>query len=160
MTSAVETTVAIVGAGASGLTLAALLHRAGVDYVVLEARSRSYVEERQRAGVLDHYAGQVYVKAGLTEPILGGAPTDSLLEIRYDGVARFLNIPELAGGRHSYVVPQQLLVRRLIALLVDGAADVRFEAAGSRCPLSLCAQRRPHDRLRQHFPRKCCFPTI
>jgi p-hydroxybenzoate 3-monooxygenase len=105
------TTVAIVGAGASGLTLAALLHRAGVDFVVLEARSRSYVEQRQRAGVLDHYAGQVYVTAGLTEPVLGGVPADGLLEIRYDGAPRFLNVPELTGGGHGYLVPQQLLVR-------------------------------------------------
>src|SRR6476661_2499913 len=100
MTSAVETTVAIVGAGASGLTLAALLHRAGVDFVVLEARSRSYVEQRQRAGVLDHYSGQAYVQAGLADPILTGVPADGVLEIRYEGVPRFLDVPELTGGRH------------------------------------------------------------
>ncbi|GIH03003.1 4-hydroxybenzoate 3-monooxygenase [Rhizocola hellebori] len=123
-------TVAIVGAGASGLTLAALLQRAGVSFVVLEVRSRSYVEERQRAGVLDYSAGQVYVKAGLEEAILGGVPLDDLLEIRYEGSARFLNVAQLAGGQHSYVVPQQLLVRRLIAMLVDSGADIRFGVSG------------------------------
>jgi p-hydroxybenzoate 3-monooxygenase len=124
-----RTTVAIVGAGASGLTLAALLHGRGVDCVVLEARSRAYVEERQRAGVLDHFAGQEYIDAGLEERILGGVPADSLLEIRYDGVPRFLNVTELAGGRHGYLVPQQLLVRRLVALLVEEGVDLRFDAA-------------------------------
>lgn len=127
---AIKTTVAIVGAGASGLTLAALLNRAGIDFVILETRKRSYVEDRQRAGVLDHFAAQVYLKAGLAEAILGGVPFETLLEIRYDGVPHFLNIPELAGGRPRYIVPQQLLVRRLIALLADSAAaDLRFEVS-------------------------------
>jgi p-hydroxybenzoate 3-monooxygenase len=124
-----STTVAIVGAGASGLTLAALLHRGGVDCVVLEARSRSYVEERQRAGVLDYCASQVYLDAGLGEPVLGGVPAEGLLEIRVDGVPRLLNVPELTGGRHGYLVSQQLLVRRLIALLVDQGVDLRFDIA-------------------------------
>ena len=49
-----RTQVAIVGAGPAGLTLAQLLHGAGIDSVVLEARSREYVEARIRAGVLEH----------------------------------------------------------------------------------------------------------
>ena len=44
-----RTQVAIVGAGPAGLTLAQLLHGAGIDSVVLEARSREYVEARIRA---------------------------------------------------------------------------------------------------------------
>ena len=45
------TDVVVVGAGPAGLTLANLLQRNGVGCVVLESRDRSYVEERQRAGV-------------------------------------------------------------------------------------------------------------
>ena len=48
-----RTQVGIVGAGPAGLLLAHLLDRAGVDCVVLEARSRAYCEERQRAGLLE-----------------------------------------------------------------------------------------------------------
>ena len=43
--------VGIVGAGPAGLLLAHLLHRAGISSIVLEIRSRTYVEERIRAGV-------------------------------------------------------------------------------------------------------------
>ncbi len=48
-----RTQVAIVGAGPAGLTLAQLLHTAGIESVVLEDRSREYVEARIRAGVLE-----------------------------------------------------------------------------------------------------------
>ena len=49
-----KTQVGIVGAGPSGLLLSHLLALAGIDSIVIEDRSRSYVEERIRAGVLEH----------------------------------------------------------------------------------------------------------
>jgi p-hydroxybenzoate 3-monooxygenase len=123
-----ETTVAIIGAGPAGLTLANLLQRDGVNCVVLEVRDRTYVEQRQRAGVLDHPAGQIFEEYGLAEQILAGPPRETLLEIRYEGEPRFLNTPELAGGRSSRQVPQQMLVQRLIAAFTAGGGDLRFEA--------------------------------
>ena len=53
-----RTQVAIVGAGPAGLLLAHLLHAHGVDAMVLEARSREYVEGRVRAGVCGHGLGE------------------------------------------------------------------------------------------------------
>ncbi|HEU0222713.1 MAG TPA: FAD-dependent monooxygenase, partial [Paracoccaceae bacterium] len=44
--------VAIIGGGPSGLLLSQILHRAGIDNVVLERKSRAYVLGRIRAGVL------------------------------------------------------------------------------------------------------------
>src|SRR5258705_7344109 len=122
------TTVAIVGAGPAGLTLATLLRASGIAFVAVERQSRSYVEQRQRAGVLDYRAGRIFEESGLADAVLGNAPLDSVLEIRYEGIPRYLNVPDLAGGRHSRIVPQQILVRRLVAMLVDGGADVRFDA--------------------------------
>jgi len=122
------TTVAIVGAGPAGLTLANLLQRSGIDCKVLELRTRSYVEQRQRAGILDHYAGRIFEEYGLADRVLAGAPEETLLEIRYEGVPRFLNSPELAGGRAGRLVPQQFLVQRLISTFLDGGGDLRFEA--------------------------------
>jgi p-hydroxybenzoate 3-monooxygenase len=45
-----RTQVGIVGAGPAGLLLAHLLHLCGIHAVVLESRSREYVERRVRAG--------------------------------------------------------------------------------------------------------------
>ncbi|MGO4426159.1 FAD-dependent monooxygenase, partial [Streptomyces sp. MCAF7] len=59
-----RTTVGIIGGGPAGLLLARLLHRAGVDCVVLESRERRYVEARQRAGILEQGTVDVLRKCG------------------------------------------------------------------------------------------------
>jgi p-hydroxybenzoate 3-monooxygenase len=122
------TRVAIIGAGPAGITLANLLQRNGIGCVVLEVRARSHVEERQRAGLLDHFGGQIFEQAGLAGEVLGGAPAQTLFEFRTDGEPRFLDLPALSGGRSGRLVPQQLLVRRLLATFLAGGGDLRFEA--------------------------------
>ena len=62
-----RTQVAIVGAGPAGMLLAHLLHRAGIESVVVEQRSRDYVEARIRAGVLEHGAVEILRDNGLGE---------------------------------------------------------------------------------------------
>jgi len=60
-----RTQVGIVGAGPAGLLLAHLLHREGVDSIVLEDRSRRYVEERVRAGLLEQGTTDVLERCGV-----------------------------------------------------------------------------------------------
>ena len=62
-----RTQVAIVGAGPAGLVLAQLLHLAGIESVVLENRSRDYVEARIRAGVLEQGTVDLLDAAGVGE---------------------------------------------------------------------------------------------
>ena len=48
-----RTQVAIIGAGPSGLLLGQLLHKAGVDAIIIERQNPDYVLSRIRAGVLE-----------------------------------------------------------------------------------------------------------
>ena len=59
-----RTQVGIVGAGPAGLLLSHLLHLEGIESVVLEARSREYVENRIRAGVLEFGTEQLLNDSG------------------------------------------------------------------------------------------------
>ena len=60
-----RTQVGIVGAGPAGLLLSHLLHLEGIDSVVLEPRSREYVEQRVRAGVLEQGTVELLRAAGV-----------------------------------------------------------------------------------------------
>jgi p-hydroxybenzoate 3-monooxygenase len=60
-----RTQVCIVGGGPAGLLLSQLLHRAGVDTVVLEQRSRAHVLGRIRAGVLEDGLCDLLRRAGV-----------------------------------------------------------------------------------------------
>src|SRR5262245_39537756 len=99
-----STEVVIIGAGPAGLTLANLLRRAGIESVVVERQSRSYVEQRQRAGVLDHAGTRIFEEWGLAESVLTGTMRESVSEFRVDGEPRFLDVVELAGGRAGRIV--------------------------------------------------------
>jgi p-hydroxybenzoate 3-monooxygenase len=59
--------VAIIGAGPSGSLLAWILRQRGIESIVLERRSREYVEGRIRAGVMERNAVDLMHKAGIGE---------------------------------------------------------------------------------------------
>ncbi|MFI0408170.1 4-hydroxybenzoate 3-monooxygenase [Actinomadura sp. 3N508] len=120
--------VVVIGAGPAGLTLANLLQLAGVGCVVLERQSRSYVEQRQRAGVLDYASRRIFEEWGVAETLLTGVPEDRALEIRVDGEPHVLDIRALSGGRTGRAIPQQMLIARLMAAFLKGGGDLRFGA--------------------------------
>jgi len=128
MTVQESTTVAIVGGGVSGLTTALFLRSRGIDSIVLERRPRSYVEERQRAGLVEYRAVRMFEEWGLGH-VLHGFPGNDFLEVRVDGEAHLLSeaLPGMEGMGKA--VPQQALVRGLIAALLADGGDLRFEAA-------------------------------
>jgi p-hydroxybenzoate 3-monooxygenase len=60
-----RTQVCIIGGGPAGLLLSQILHRAGIDTLLLERRSRAYVMARIRAGVLEQGTADMLRAAGV-----------------------------------------------------------------------------------------------
>jgi p-hydroxybenzoate 3-monooxygenase len=123
-----ETTVVIIGAGVSGLTLATFLQKAGVACIVLERRDRTYIEMRQRAGVVDARAVHMFEKRDLADKLLAG-PVATTIDYRINGKSRVFKI---AGedGSPSRFCTQQMLVGNLMRELIDNLnGDVHFNVS-------------------------------
>ena len=123
------TNVVVIGGGPAGLTVANLLRRCGIDCIVLEVRSREYIETRQRAGIVEYRAVRMFEDWGLADAVLGHAPRESRLEIRIAGESYVLGDDEFSDAITGSLCPQQVLVRNLIRTLLDAGGDLRFDAA-------------------------------
>ena len=79
-----RTQVGIVGAGPAGLLLSHLLHLEGIESVVLEDRSREYVEQRVRAGVLEQGTVDLLTEIGLGERLHREGLVHRGVELRFN----------------------------------------------------------------------------
>ncbi|MBW0116622.1 4-hydroxybenzoate 3-monooxygenase [Pseudonocardia abyssalis] len=124
-----RTQVGIVGAGPAGLLLSHLLALQGIDSVVLEARSREYVEKRVRAGVLEHPTVELLREVGLGERMdREGLPHEGV-SLRFAGEQHRIDFADLTG-RGIVVYGQQEVVKDLIARRLADGGDVRFDVSG------------------------------
>jgi p-hydroxybenzoate 3-monooxygenase len=94
-----RTQVVIVGAGPAGLLLGQLLHRAGIDTVLLERRSGDYVKGRIRAGVLEPGTVEVLEHAGVAGRLRAEGLPHEGVEIGYRGTRHRIPLTELTGKR-------------------------------------------------------------
>jgi len=125
----IRTQVAIVGAGPAGLTLSCLLAAAGIESVVLENRSRQYVEARIRAGVLEQSTAEVLDSVGVGERMRREGIVHEGIHLQFAGERHRVPLSELAGGRSIVVYGQTEVVKDLIqARLRDGLA-LRFDVS-------------------------------
>jgi p-hydroxybenzoate 3-monooxygenase len=126
-----RTQVGIVGAGPAGLLLSHLLAGQGVESVVLEARSREYVEQRVRAGVLEHPTVELLREVGVGERMDRLGMAHEGISLRFDGEEHRIDFADLTG-RGIVVYGQQEVVKDLIARRLADGGDLRFEVSGVR----------------------------
>ncbi len=123
-----RTQVAIVGAGPAGLLLGHLLHRAGIDSVIVERHDRRHAEERIRAGVLEQGTVDTLDEAGVGERMhREGLPHDGI-ELLFDGTRHRIDLKALSGGRSIRVYGQHEVVKDLIAARLESGRPLIFEA--------------------------------
>jgi p-hydroxybenzoate 3-monooxygenase len=125
----VKTQVAIVGAGPAGLTLAALLHQAGIESVVLEDRSREYVEARVRAGVLEQGTIDLLDRAGVSERAHREGIVHGGIHLQFDRERHHVPMDELTGGRSIVIYGQTEVVKDLIADRLAKDLPLHFEVS-------------------------------
>ncbi|HEY3192661.1 MAG TPA: 4-hydroxybenzoate 3-monooxygenase [Solirubrobacterales bacterium] len=122
-----RTQVGIVGAGPAGLVLSHLLQREGIESVVLENRSREYVERRVRAGVLEQGTVDLLTELGLADRLHREGLVHQGIELRFDGQGHRIPFEELAEGRAITIYGQQEVVKDLIAARLDSDGPLLFE---------------------------------
>jgi p-hydroxybenzoate 3-monooxygenase len=127
-----RTQVGIVGAGPAGLVLGQLLHQRGIEAVVLEARSREYVEQRVRAGVLEQGTVDLMKAMGVGERMERQGLVHTGVELRFAGRGHRIDFADLTGGRAITVYGQQEVVKDLIAARLDFGGELLFEVEDVR----------------------------
>ena len=140
----IDTQVGIIGAGPAGLLLAHLLHRGGIESVVLERHSRRDLEERIRAGVLEQGTVDLLDEAGLGARMQREGLVHEGLELSFAGRRHRIDLAGLTGGRKITVYGQHEVVKDLIAARLTAGGEIHFEVGG----VSLQRLERPKPRIR------------
>lgn len=122
-----RTQVGIVGAGPAGLVLSHLLHLQGIESVVLENRSRHYVQERVRAGVLEQGTVDLLVEMGVGARMQKEGLVHYGVELRFQGRGHRVDFQDLTGGKGITIYAQAEVVKDLNDARIAADGQVFFE---------------------------------
>ncbi len=122
-----RTQVGIVGAGPAGLLLSHLLHLQGIESVVLEVRSREYVENRIRAGVLEYGTEQMLNDSGVGDRMRQEGMLHPGVVMRFGHADHRIDFAGLVG-KHVMVYSQHKVVQDLIAARLAAGGQIVFGA--------------------------------
>src|SRR3712207_734153 len=110
------------------LLLSRLLELRGIDSIVLENRSRDYVEARIRAGILEQHTVDTLTAAGVGDRLRREGMEHSGIYLQYPGHRHKLDFPALCG-RNVWVYGQTEVTKDLIAAQLDGGPPLLFEVS-------------------------------
>ena len=122
-----RTQVGIVGAGPAGLVLSHLLHLQGIDSIVVENRSRQYVEERVRAGVLEQTTVDLLTEMGVGERMKAEGLIHYGIELRFACRGHRIDFKELTGGKGITIYAQHEVLKDLNNARAATGGQVFFE---------------------------------
>jgi p-hydroxybenzoate 3-monooxygenase len=108
--------------------LSHLLHLEGIESVVLEYRSRDYIENRIRAGVLEQNTVDMLTDSGVGDRMKKEGMVHHGIELRFGGQGHRIDMHELTSGRAITVYGQHEVVKDLIATRLDAGGQILFEA--------------------------------
>jgi p-hydroxybenzoate 3-monooxygenase len=135
-----RTQVVILGAGPAGLLLSHLLGRSGVESVVLDIRSREYVQSRIRAGVLEHGTVQLLRSVGLGKRAVREGFVHEGVELSSDGSSFRIDF-RARTGKAVTIYGQTELQKDLFdaadqagAVVLDEVRSVAVEGADTATP--------------------------
>ena len=129
MTTSIRTQVAIIGAGPSGLLLGQLLHKAGIDAVIVERVSGDYVLSRIRAGVLEQVAIDLLDEAGVGTRMHREGLVHGGFDMLYSGKRHRVDMNTLTGGKNVMVYGQTDVTLDLMNARTAAGLPTYYEAS-------------------------------
>jgi p-hydroxybenzoate 3-monooxygenase len=129
-----RTQVAIIGAGPAGMLLSHLLARSGIESVVLETRSRDYVEARIRAGILESSTVELLESCGLGERLRREGDPHRGIYLQWPGERQHIDFVELVG-RGVWIYGQTEVQKDLGRARDAAGQEIHYEVT----------EVRPHD---------------
>jgi len=124
-----RTQVAIIGAGPSGLLLGQLLHKAGIDAVILERQSADYVLSRIRAGVLEQVTTDLLDEAGVGQRMHAEGLPHTGFDLLFQGARHRIDLHTLTGGQQVMVYGQTEVTRDLMDARQAAGLPTIYEAS-------------------------------
>ena len=109
-----RTQVAIIGAGPAGLLLGALLHKAGIDAIIIERQSPDYVLGRIRAGILEQTTVDLLNEAGVGAGVQAEGIVHHSIELVFAGARHAIDVRGLSGGKVVTAYGQTEVTRDLM----------------------------------------------
>jgi p-hydroxybenzoate 3-monooxygenase len=121
-----RTQVGIIGAGPAGLMLARLLHLQGIESIIIENRSRDYIENRIRAGLIEHWAADFLVDVGVGSRMQREGMLHWGINVGINGDLHRLDFKKLVNKRVT-IYGQQEVVKDLVERRISDGAPLLFE---------------------------------
>ncbi|MEU4313110.1 4-hydroxybenzoate 3-monooxygenase [Nocardia sp. NPDC024068] len=120
-----RTQVAIVGAGPAGLLLSHLLHRSGIDSVVVDIRDRHEIATTIRAGILEAGSVRTLVESGVSDRVMTEGDRHDGVVFRFGGENHRIDFKDLVG-ESVWLYPQNDVFVDLAARREADHGDVRY----------------------------------